>query len=214
MARLCVRTRASGLCYGRGWHVGARPCTVGERPLAGAVAFHRIWIDYNPRGTARARRKRVCFASSRERERVIGQWRDRVCAHAQAGCLLEAALGTFEHGFSPKKRALSLVQCTFKGHEPATTSAARRARAASAGSVPPPGGESQRSGAIACAHTRKPTAHWRPRLACPSTALYRRKEASRWCCSALPKGIGRLQPARRGARAPQARALRLLPRER
>ena len=72
--------------------------------------------------------------------------------------------------------------------------------------------ESERSGAIACAHTRKPAACWRLRLARGSTVLHRRREASRWC-NALPKGMDRLQPTRRGACALQARLLRLLPRE-
>ena len=45
-----VRTCASRLLIGgRGWHVGARPCTEGESLLAGAVAFHTIRNDYQCR---------------------------------------------------------------------------------------------------------------------------------------------------------------------
>ena len=184
-----------------------RPCTKQNRLLAGAVPFHMVWTGYNQRGAARARRKRACCASSRERvsavarsrvrtrasrmpvvsrgryvgarpctlyqkreasrwrsallkgmnrlrparraraasvratphpEREIAQWRDRVCAHAQDGCSLEAAAGTSEHGFAPKERALSLVQCPSIRHESNTTSAARRASASSARAAPPP----------------------------------------------------------------------------
>ena len=49
-------------------------------------------------------------------------------------------------------------------------------------------------------------------LARGSTAFHRRRAASR-SCSALSQGVERPQPARRGARARQARVLRLLPRE-
>ena len=50
-----------------------------------------------------------------------------------------------------------------------------------------------------------------PGLARGNTALHRRKAASR-SCSALPKCMYQLPPARRGARAQQAHVLRLLPR--
>ena len=82
VARSHVRTRELRLLFGgRGWHVGARPCTEGEEgPLAGAVSFHRSRTGSKQRGAARARRKRVSCASSRERERA--QWRFflRTCA--------------------------------------------------------------------------------------------------------------------------------------
>ena len=64
----CARTQVSCSFGGRGWHVGARPCTEGDgRSAGGAVGFHRAWADSNQRGAARARRKRTCCASSRER---------------------------------------------------------------------------------------------------------------------------------------------------
>ena len=56
-----------------GWHVGARPCTEGERCLAGAVGFHLAGADCSQRGAARTCRKRACYASSRERARD-GAW--------------------------------------------------------------------------------------------------------------------------------------------
>jgi hypothetical protein len=51
-------------------HTGleARPCTDGEGRSAGAVCFHGTCTNSNQRGGAHARRKRACFASSRERE--------------------------------------------------------------------------------------------------------------------------------------------------
>ena len=136
--RFFLRTRASWLLIGgRGWQNRARPCTEGEGRLTGAVGFHRTWANCNQRDAARARRKRACCASSRER------------AHS----------------------------CAF-----------------------------------ACAHTRMPAARCRPRLACRSTAVHRGIGPPPWHIGLL-KNTGQLQPARRSARASQARVLRLLPRE-
>ena len=59
--------RESRLCVGgRSWHVIPRPRAEGERPLAGAVHLHIARTDHNQRGTARARSKLACCASSRE----------------------------------------------------------------------------------------------------------------------------------------------------
>ena len=53
------------LCVGgRSWHVAARSCADGERPLDDVVPSHRARLDYNQRGTARACRKRAGCASS------------------------------------------------------------------------------------------------------------------------------------------------------
>ena len=133
------------------------------------------------------------------------------CAHTRKLAVREAAAGTSQHGLAPKERGLSLVQWPFIGHEPTTTSAVRRARAASARAGPTP---PQRASAVA--QTRVRTRAFglcgRPRLERCTTVLHRRKEASRWC-SALLYGMNRVQPARRGVRGPQARVLRLLPTE-
>ena len=67
-------------------------------------------------------------------------------------------------------------------------------------------------GALACAHTRTPAARWRPRLARQSTAVHRGRgpvSLAQWAFV----GHKRLQPARCGARTPQARVLRLLRRQ-
>ena len=62
---------------GRSWHVGARPCTVGETPLTVAVALYiamdrpHEWTDHKPRSAPRARGKHACCASSRERESAV-----------------------------------------------------------------------------------------------------------------------------------------------
>ena len=68
VARSRVRTLERRLLVrGRGWHVGARPCTEGKGRLAGVVGFHRAGDDSNQRGAARTRRKRAWHASSLER---------------------------------------------------------------------------------------------------------------------------------------------------
>ena len=48
--------RESRVCIGaRSWHVAPRSCTEGERAPAGAVPFHKTWVDHNQHGTAHAR---------------------------------------------------------------------------------------------------------------------------------------------------------------
>ena len=60
-------TRGSWLGVGgRSWHVAPRARAEGERPLAGAVLFVSARADHNQRGTARARSKLECCASSQE----------------------------------------------------------------------------------------------------------------------------------------------------
>ena len=51
---------------GRSWHFAPEPRAEGERPLTGAVPFYSAWNGRNQRGTARARSKLACCASSRE----------------------------------------------------------------------------------------------------------------------------------------------------
>ena len=65
--RTCARSQVCCSCGARGLHAGARPCTEGGGRPAGTVGFLRVRADSNQRGGARARRKRVCYASSRER---------------------------------------------------------------------------------------------------------------------------------------------------
>ena len=89
-ARACA-PRKSRLCVGgRSWQVAPRSCTEGDRPVAGAVPFHRIHADYNQRGTARANRKLLCCACSPETASAVA----RSCVRrAKAGCVFEASAG-------------------------------------------------------------------------------------------------------------------------
>ena len=125
LARSPVRTRELRLLVvGRGWHVGARPCTEREGRLAGAVGLGRSRTDCNQRAAARARRKRAVLCLF---PRDSTRWRVRVCAHANAGCTLEAVAGSSEHGHAPREWAVSLAQWALICHVPALTSL-RRAR--------------------------------------------------------------------------------------
>ena len=72
--------------------------------------------------------------------------------------------------------------------------------------------ERERGGAFACAHTRTPAARWKLQLARQGAAVHRGRGPSHWR-SGRVWSMGRLQPARRSARTPQARVLRLFPRE-
>ena len=139
-----LRTCATKLLVGgRSWHVRARPCTEGEGRLAGAVGFHRAWVDSNQRSAARALRKRACCASSRERERAraVALFYLRTCATK----LLVGGrgwLGCQSTAVHRGKRAIRLEQSASIGHGPTPISAARRARAASARAALPPERES------------------------------------------------------------------------
>ena len=100
--RTCARTQVSCSCGARGWHVGARPCTEGDGRPAGAVGFHRVWTDSNQRGGARARRKRACCASSRERASARGG-AVRLAHARKSAARVEHAAGTSEHGRAPRE---------------------------------------------------------------------------------------------------------------
>ena len=178
MAQSRVCTHAGRLPVGdRGWYVGTRPCTE-ERGLSLVQWPSKGHGSTTTSATRRARAASARDAPPPERCKRSGAI---ACAHTRKWAVLEAAAGTSEHGVAPKERGHSLVQWPFIGCKPITTSAARRTRAASAHSAPPPERERERarSGAIACAHTRKPAACWRSWLARQSTVLYRRVEAAR-----------------------------------
>ena len=118
--------------------------------------------------------------------------------------MLGVAASTPKHGRSPKERGLSLAQWPCVRRLPTPTCAALRARAACARAVPPPMKERKRSGASALRDAALNWC-WASQLARRSTAVHRRREASRWN-SGLVYGAYRLQPARR-ARARGMRAL-------
>ena len=176
--RFFLRTCASKLLVGgRGWHVGARPCTEGEGRLAGAVGFHRAWADSNQRGAARARRKRACCASSRERESArSGAFFLRTCASK----LLVGGRG-WHVGARPCTEGEGRLAGAVGFHRAWTDSnqrgaaRARRKRACCASSR-----ERERAVALFLAHMRKSAARWRPRLARRSTAVHRGRGPSRW----------------------------------
>ena len=145
---LACAPRKSRLCVGgRSWQVAPSSCTEGDRPVAGAVPFHRIHADYNQRGTARVSRKLLCCASSPEIASAVA----RSCVRrAKAGCVFEASAATSQHGLVPKERGLWPVQCFFQR---VRTDANQRgtARASQARVLRLLPRESERSGALACA---------------------------------------------------------------
>ena len=121
-------------------------------------------IGHEPTPTSAAERARAasaCAAPPASRERA--GWRVRVCAHANAGCSLEAVDSTSEHGRAPRKRAVSLAQWASMNLETTPASAARRACASKAKVLCLLPGESQRSGAQAH-YTRKPPYEARARV--------------------------------------------------
>ena len=85
---------------GRSRHIAPRSRTGGERPLPGAVPFCVVWGDQYPRGMARARGKRVCCASSRERASAVARPRPRARRESRLR-KEEAAAGTSHHGLAP-----------------------------------------------------------------------------------------------------------------
>ena len=203
---LACAPRKGWLCVGgHYWQVAPRSCTEGESPLAGTVPFHRVRANYNQRGTASARRKLACCASSPETASAVAC----SCARrARAGCVSEASAVTSQHGLVPKKRGFSPVRFFPIGYRPTTTSAIRRARVASSRAAPPP--QNQLAQWRARVHAEQnPGVCWRPRLARRSTVLCRKKETSRlW--RALLWSTDRLQSTRYDARVSKARVLRLL----
>ena len=117
---------------------------------------------------------------------------------------------TSEHGITPRGRDLSLVQLSSEGHGSATSSAARRMHDASAHAAPPPEREIAQWRFRVCAHAQAGCSL--DSVAGTSEYGISPREAFRWC-SGHPNGMDRLQPARCGARAPQAHVLRFLLRE-
>ena len=73
----------------------------------------------------------------RHLSRESTRWRVRVCARANAGCSLQAAAGTLEHGDGPREGGVSLAQWVLKRRGPTSISAAQRARAACARAASP-----------------------------------------------------------------------------
>ena len=130
-ARSCVHTCERRLLVrGRGWYVGARPCTERKARLAGVVGFHRKETDFNQRSAARALRRRACCASSRERERArarryffLRTWARKLLVggrgwHVRARPCIEregrlaGAVGFYRTKTDSNQRGAARVRCT------------------------------------------------------------------------------------------------------
>ena len=119
---------------GRSSHVKPRSCTGEERTLADATPFRSAWSEYNPRRTARAHYKCAWRAPSQETASTAACPRVPTESRLQKK---EVAARTSNHGLTPAKGGLSLVQRPFIAYGATTTHAARRARTTSAhGALP------------------------------------------------------------------------------
>ena len=179
--------------------MGARLCTEEGRLLARAVPLRNTRRDYRQRGAPRVRNKRACCASSPERASAVahkrgtranttkyGQgWHVGALPCTEEGRLLAIALRFYNasSGFRQRGavRARNKHACLASSPERANAVARKRATRVS--------------------HPTK----CGPELARASTALHRRKVASR-SCGVLPWCMKRLSPARRGASARNKRA--------
>ena len=171
----CVCAQDTGCAGGRGRRAVPLSCTERERPLAGAVPFHRARADYDQRSATCAGRKRACCASSRERASAVAQ--SRVRTRASGGCAGDSSSHGAAWLCTEGERPLAGVVAfhrAWSDYNQRSTARARRKRACCASSP-------QRANNSACAHTRKPAARRRPWLARRITALHRRREPSRWC---------------------------------
>ena len=151
-------------------YVGARPCTVGERPLPGAL--YNGWTDQHVarRGT-RTPQARVLRLLPRERQR------NSACATRNAPLAWRGRpqLTYWSIAVHRKKEAsrwCSGLVWFMKRLKLARRGA--RTRQARVLSILPR--ERERSGVIACAHTHKPAACWRPLVVCQSTVPHRGRE--------------------------------------
>ena len=127
-------TRRSRLCInGRSWHVAPRSCSEREKPPAGVLHLHGAWADHNQRGTARARGKLACCASSQETVNAVARARmpreSRLCVGGRSWHVAPRSRN--------EERCLPPVYCLSNMRNTITTSAARHARTASSRAVPP-----------------------------------------------------------------------------
>ena len=114
--------------------VPPRSCTDGERPRAGAVLFDSTYADCSQRGTARARCKLACFATSRETASAVALVRvPRECRLRVGGHSSHVAPWPRTVRMRPPAGAV-----LFHSARPITTSAARCARVVSSRVLPPP----------------------------------------------------------------------------
>ena len=103
----CAHTRTSAACWRP--QLARRSTAVhrGIGPSRWRGGLLSIMSQLQPaRCSARAPQARVLCLLPRE----SACWRVRVCAHANAGCSLEAAAGTSEHGRASRERAVLMAQ--------------------------------------------------------------------------------------------------------
>ena len=139
----------------------------------------RAYVGHGPTPTSAARRAHAASERAAPPPRESTRWRVCVCAHANAGCLLEAATVTTKHGRAPRERAVPLAKRAYLGRGAGSNQrgAARvRQKCVLCASFR----ETACDGAFACAYMRTPAARWRPRLAHQSTAVHRGRGLSRW----------------------------------
>ena len=180
---------------GHSAHVAPRTSNEGERPSAGAVPFHSVLVDRSQRGTARARSRLARIATFGETASAVA--RARVCATQKPAVCWRPQLA--HRTMAVHRRREAFHRCSdLPWHVGRSQSARYSARAQRARVIYRFPKDSQRSGA--CSHAaRMPASCW-SQLACRTTAIHRKMEASHRC-SARPWCVGRLQPARHGARA-------------
>jgi hypothetical protein len=186
----CASTQVSCSFGARGSHVEARPCTEGDGRSAGAVGFHRVWADCNQRGGARARRKRACCASSRERERARTVGAVLTCARTQVSCSFGARSSHVEAQPCTEGDGRAAGAVGFHGvwtdanqRGPAR---ARRKRACCASSQERASARSWRSSDVRT-HASQLLV-WSTQLARQSTAVHRGRRPSHWH-SGLQEGM-------------------------
>ena len=112
VARSRVPRESRLVLGGNRWHVAPRPRAERERPLADAAILPAARTDNHSRGTARARSKLVCCASSRETASAVARtrvpregqlilslggssWHVALCPHAEAEGALAGAVALF-----------------------------------------------------------------------------------------------------------------------
>ena len=108
-ARLRCATRGAGLALEAAAGTSHHGRAPKERGLSPVQCLYVAMTDHNQRGTARARSKLECCASSPETASAGAP----ALVTRGAGLALEAAAGTSHHGRAPKERGLSPAQCPF-----------------------------------------------------------------------------------------------------
>ena len=196
-----LHAQATSRSEGQGWHVGARAGAEGTAASRSCSALPRCVEQVSPaRRGARASEAHVLGLVPRESERRDAQARyTRKPPRAVRG-----RAGTWEHGLAPKERRLLARAVPFhSAWSECRQRGAERARVGSARAGPRPQRERAqwRASALhAQATSRSEEQGWHvgARAGAEGTAASR-------SCSALPRGMEQVSPARRGAHARRKR---------